>query len=111
KLGKRVMYPFARPRLDCSHEVRHGGVRSPAEVHVQVIFDAADLVEHALLGSHDPADIGIQTSGNVRGDPRDTTLRGEDNVQEKLGVCAWHRDPRLSRPSGAAGCSDGWSAA
>src|SRR5439155_14230183 len=49
ELRERVVDPFRGAGLDCAHQVGNGRVGPPAEVNVDVIFEAADVVEHAVL--------------------------------------------------------------
>ena len=55
---------------------------------MDVVFDATDVVEHALLAPHDAADIRVKPLGDFAGDPRGAALGREDDVEQKLGVGA-----------------------
>lgn len=66
------------------------GVGPPAKIEMDVILDAADVVEDALLGADDAADVWIETLSNVVRDPRSAAFGGEDDVKEKLRIGAGH---------------------
>src|SRR5436190_5045187 len=69
---------------------------------MNMILDASDFVEHALLRTDDAADVGIQTFRNIGRDEWLTMFRQENNVQQELGISAGHDDrvsQALLRPS------------
>jgi hypothetical protein len=78
---ERVVDPLGGSRLHRPHQVRYGTVGSPAEIEMHMVFYAANVVEHALVGPHNPADVGVETIGDVGGDPRTARFCGEDNVE------------------------------
>jgi hypothetical protein len=75
----------------CAIQVRNRAVRPPAKIHVHVVFDTADCVEHALLCTHDTAHEGIEVLGDVWCDPRCAALDREHDVKQQLGIRACHR--------------------
>ena len=89
---KLFVHKLRRAGFDGAHEIRDGRVGSPAEVHVDVIFDSTDIVERPLLRSDDAADVRIQILGDVRGNPRLAAPGAENDVQQNLRVSAGHRD-------------------
>jgi hypothetical protein len=53
---------------------------------MDVVFDAADVVEDSFLGPDDTARERIETLGHVGRDPALAVFGAEYDVQEKLGV-------------------------
>lgn len=66
---ERVVDPLRRTCLHRPHQVRHRTVGPPAEIQMHMVFDAPDVVEHALLGPDDAADVRIEAFGDLGGNP------------------------------------------
>jgi hypothetical protein len=85
-----VVDPGGRSGLDGTHEIGNGVVGAPTQVEVDVVFDAADVVEDAFFGADDAADAGIEALGDIGSDPGVAIFGAEDDVEEDLGVRAGH---------------------
>ena len=57
---------------------------------MNVNFDAANVVEDALLGADDAAQVRIKSLRNISRDPWLAAFGAEDDVQKNLGKGPWH---------------------
>ena len=62
------MNPFRRPPFHDAHQIRHGLIRPPTQIHVNVIFDTANFVECALFSADDAAaEARAKARGEIKG--------------------------------------------
>src|SRR5262245_21006159 len=84
------MDPLRRPCFDRAHQVRNRAIGPPSEIKMHMVLDTADVVENALFGSHDAANVRIQTFRDFGADPRRAALGRKNHVEQELCVRARH---------------------
>jgi hypothetical protein len=94
------MHPLRQSRRNRAHQARDGAVGPPHEVHVHVVFDAAESCRTPCPARTMPQ-VRVHMIRDVEGDPRAAVPGAEDDVRDNPGACAGHGAPDPSRWSNA----------
>jgi hypothetical protein len=99
--GKHLVYPSRRVCLQVTHQRGEGFVGSPTEQDVHMVTNPANLQNFSTFAANDATEIVVDARSNVRGKPRLTVFRAENEMEFQIVKRAGHERSLVRRPAGA----------